>query len=323
MHLTANEGNVSAVKLLVAANASPDIAVKGRRPLHLAAARGFSETVSLLLDAGASVASVTHSGRTPLLCAASRGSETTVKYILKAISNLFKDSGKKDAQEIQSLLDSSEKNTGRTPLSLAAEEGHEEVIQLLLEKGASVVLADRCGRTPIYYAARYGRVGSETIKALATAPRGKETLGWGESLHLRSPLHVAVQYEHTEIVRALLECGADPNLVDNDACSSLHEAMHYNSYGYGRHRDKQKLRISASDNQDEKEENEEEKQRLEILQLLLKTGQCHLNQGEVHGCTPLWYAARGGWTKAVEMLLNAGACVDPGDLPHLPDKKRG
>ena len=54
-----------------------------------------------------------------------------------------------------------------------------------------------------------------------------------------------------------------------------------------------------------------------IFQLLLDSGRCKVNQGEMHGCTAIWYAAGGGWPGAVEALLKAGAVVDP-VLSHLP-----
>jgi len=327
LHTAAYAGNVAAVKLLLAANASPDIAVNGRCPLHLAAGKGFSDTVSLLLEAGANVASETFNGRTPLLCASGRGSETTVTRILKSIFDVAKKgSNEKTGGKLRGLLDASQKDTGRTSLSLAVEEGHNGVINLLLEAGASVSVADRFGRTPLYYAARYGRVGSKEVTAMVAALGGIEALRWGESTHLRSPLHAAVRQTNVEMVRILLDCGADPAIVDHNARSALHEAVNFFSFGDRQNQKLKNLAVSRNGGEhDETVENAivDEGKRLEILRLLLKSGRCHLDQGEIHGCTPLWYAARSGWTMGVGLLLDSGACIDPPELCHLPDKNRG
>ena len=159
----------------------------------------------------------------------------------------------------------------------------------------------------------------QTVKALASAPQGRDTLKWGECGHGRSPLHAAVWHGHWDIVRALLEANADPNLVEEDGGSPLHEAAYFGSYGHerekirqGRPRSESELHAAAYC----------ESVRLEILQRLLDSGRCIVDLGEVHGCTPLWYAAGGGWTRAVEALLDAGANVNPGELPRLPHKGR-
>ena len=41
-------------------------------------------------------------------------------------------------------------------------------------------------------------------------------------------------YGHVHAVKALLESGADPNLVENDGGGPLHEAAYFGSYGYER-----------------------------------------------------------------------------------------
>lgn len=172
-------------------------------------------------------------------------------------------------------------------------------------------------------AARYGRVETNTVKALASAPRGQETLNWGENAHNRSPLHVAVWYGFVSIVRALLDSKADPNLVKGDGAGSLHVAAYFGSYGYDIERMRQKQRattkpVSPEDEQIAASEEDCESARFEILQLLLQSGRCIVDLlDDVHGCTPLYYAAGGGWTRAVEALLDAGADVNGGELPLM------
>lgn len=135
-------GKVEAVKLLLKAGASPNISVaRGRRPLHVAASKGYSEICETLLSFGADVSSITKSGRTALLNAVGSGSESAVACILSWML-------KSDCSEI---VDVSQPDTGRTPLSIAVEEGYDEIVRQLVNAQASVYLADRRGRTPIYY----------------------------------------------------------------------------------------------------------------------------------------------------------------------------
>eukprot|EP00977_Amphora_coffeiformis_P028641 scaffold36446_cov176-Amphora_coffeaeformis.AAC.1 len=150
-HSAASAGDVVAMKLLLAAGAAPDNPVRGRRPLHLATSRGYSQVAELLLAAGAEATARTSSGRTPLLNAAGRGSVSTVKCILRAIQKLERDPDFHLDLSEPAFVDTSPFDNGRTPLSFCCEEGYDDVITLLIDAGASVYLADRWGRTPLYY----------------------------------------------------------------------------------------------------------------------------------------------------------------------------
>jgi ankyrin repeat protein len=176
-------------------------------------------------------------------------------------------------------------------------------------------------------AARYGRVGTDVLRKMIGAPRGKEALGWGERGHSRSPLHEAVWHGHVEVVRVLLESHVDPNLVEDDGGSPLHEAAYRGSYGHAAERMRQKQKSETKRPYSENEHrtaSECESARLEILELLLDSGRCIVDLGETHGCTPLWYAAGAGdgWSRGVVALINAGANVNPGEVMQLPHKKR-
>jgi len=164
---------------------------------------------------------------------------------------------------------------------------------------------------------------------------------WGESSHNRSPLHEAVWHGHVDAVKVLLESGADPNLVENDGGGPLHEAAYLGSYGNELDRmDKEKRSRSAVGSMESVESDcfslldencDEVLARLEILRLLLDTGRCAVDMSESHGCTPLSYAADRGWTRAVEMLLDARASVnslsvsenDRPESPLMRSLKRG
>jgi len=151
LHSASSAGDTDVVKLLLAAGADPHKAVRGRRPLHLAASKGFCKTAEMLINAGADATAPTTSGRTPLLIAAGRGSVSTVKCILAAIAEMESKPDFLIDLSGSSFVDMSQIDSGRTALSLACEEGYDDIIAALLDAGASASLADRWGRTPLFY----------------------------------------------------------------------------------------------------------------------------------------------------------------------------
>jgi ankyrin repeat protein len=140
----------------------------------------------------------------------------------------------------------------------------------------------------------------------------------------------AVWYGHIEATSTLLEMGADPNLIEKDWSSCLHEAAYGGSYGYEieklRRKKRQSTTLSPTDlTRNESDitsfdqgDSDEASRRLQILQMLLDSGQCQIDMIESHGCTPLWYAAAQGWTRGTQLLLNAGACLNT--KHHLPSE---
>ncbi len=151
---------------------------------RLAVLDGQDDMAALLAEAGAE--------RKPLeafIHAAHAGNTHVVERLLGEISDIN-----------ESTWFASPFGLHGTALTAAAAEGHLDVIRLLLDKGAHVNRKDHTGITPWAAAAAGGR--AEALELL-------ESRGAKGSLTLA--LLRAVQLGNAEVVRQLVERGADPN----------------------------------------------------------------------------------------------------------------
>lgn len=105
---------------------------------------------------------------------------------------------------------------GRTALSWAAKEGHEDVARLLLRRGAKI--DDKAlypDRKPLHEAVMYNK--SNMVKLLLQSGAQLDS----RDCKGRQPLHCGSDCGHTEIVQILLDMGSNVNAMDAFGASSL------------------------------------------------------------------------------------------------------
>lgn len=164
---------------------------EGDTPLHLAAGCRRGEeaalpVVRLLLENGAAVEAKNGSGQTPLLYSAYGGFRRVVELFLeKGASFQYQDSN------------------GLSPLHFAAREGRAAVVEMLINKGADPFLKDNQGRTPLDHALLRNQ--KAVLEAWMRLGRYDASGPEGSSL-----LHAAASLGNEDMVRSLLEKGADP-----------------------------------------------------------------------------------------------------------------
>ena len=307
----ARTGNLEAVKALLAykADLNRRETRRGQTALMWAVEQGHSQIVRLLIEYGADVNARSSRDFAPLLFVAQRGDLDSVKALLGAGAQL----------------------DGATPewgsaLVASAARGHEAAALFLLEKGADPNAADSNQLTALHYAMLQGlahmggipthlnnsaHVHRPTLTALV-----RELLARGANPNARigdlaflpglpaitpkltlsgaTPLLLAAAAADPNLVRALLEAGADPLLATEKNSTALMVAA------------------GLSFKQD-RSTGQEYKNALEIAKLLIEQG-ADVNVVGENGWTALHGAAYNGADEIVQLLLDNGAELDALDV---------
>ncbi|KAF9319573.1 Glycerophosphocholine phosphodiesterase [Linnemannia elongata] len=225
------------VEALCNLNSTADIF--GRRPLHYAAMHGYPNiTRALLKDLKASGEFVDFSspywfdtdGFTPLIYAVSRGHADVMKVLIEegdikdidAIANLYATTPSipkimpSTPMTVLNPLVGSEINLHAaytyTPLSIACRLGHVEAVRLLIQYGADLDAQDEDGESCLIIASKNGHV--ECVKLLIAGAKKGANLELCERFYGWTALHLAAIENHPEVIKVLLEAGANPDVFD-------------------------------------------------------------------------------------------------------------
>jgi len=181
LHIATTEG---IVKLLLARDSLIDVRRNdGATPLHLASVFGRNEITKMLLTYGAHVNAKTTDGVTPLHYANGIG---IVKLLLANGAEV-------DASD----------SGGNTPLYMADKP---EVVELLLKHGATLNARNSTGQTPLLRVIRT-YISNLPAHGLMSGPLGDDI--------------VVAHGGNIEVIKALLDHGADVNLDDREGCLPL------------------------------------------------------------------------------------------------------
>uniref|UniRef100_A0A7N6B4E6 Euchromatic histone-lysine N-methyltransferase 2 n=1 Tax=Anabas testudineus TaxID=64144 RepID=A0A7N6B4E6_ANATE len=177
-----------------------------------------------------------------------------------------------------SQVDAQDKDM-RTPLLEAIINNHIEVARYLIQNGACVYHSD--GYTGLHHAAKLGNL--EIVKMLLETGQvdvnAQDNGGW-------TPIIWAAEHKHVDVIKVLLNRGADVTINDKE----LNVCLHWAAYAGN----------------------------VDIAELVLNAG-CALSSVNMHGDTPLHIAAREGYLECVTLFLSRGADIDimnrEGDTP--------
>lgn len=200
LHSAVMADHPDVVKLLLDAKADPNIQNRyGVTPIYFAAENGNAEILTALLEAGADSNTVIPTGESVLMLAAKTGKTEAVEVLL--------DHG--------ASVDFTDQRYQQTALMIAARENNPEVTDLLIRSGADVNARTRVGPTPEFQPACRFRKGGCGSEGVGVSRRGLPDRGeFAGTPGGMTALLYAARDGHTEVVRTLLDAGAEVELAD-------------------------------------------------------------------------------------------------------------
>lgn len=208
-------------------------------PLAIAASKGFSNIVQLLLDHGASTETRDLDGNTPIFESVRRNDEAMVRMFLdhRADLSIFNSRNESplhyaaESARLGELLlkagssPSPTDSVGRTPLHMAVECGNLRAVILLLRSKASPNRRTNDGVSPLFTALSHRH--TVTVDWLLRYGANAQSAAQGED---DTVLDFAVRTRYVAAVEMLVEYGADPERLDKTGESPLHKAATMGDY---------------------------------------------------------------------------------------------
>ena len=308
LHWAVRNNDLTLIDRLIRAGANAKAANRfGATPIQLACENGSADAVSRLLKAGVSANATGEFGETALMTCARTGVVPAAKALIEAGAS----------------VDAVESWRGQTALMWAAAEGHADMVRTLIAAGAdknarsTIVVWERQrsqeprdkwlppgGLTPLLLSARQGRL--DATKALVEA--GADVNLVDPDRH--TPLILALINGHVDVAKYLIEKGADVNMSDKVGRTALWAAVDLH-------------RVPMS-NRPAPREFDDSATSLDVIKLLLARGatvdaairaqvpyRTKLDRGGDGvlgtGTTPLIRAGKSADVEVIKLLLAAGA----------------
>jgi len=292
----ARRGNVEVVRALLAAKADPNAKEKngGQNALMWALSQRHAAVAEELIRGGADVNAGSKSDFTPMMFAAQQGDVDSIRILLKAGAKL-------NGFEAGTV----------TPLIIASAMNHVAAVDLLLDNGADPNTVDWRSYSALLLVVRDSHYGLDLARKDKVLAIVKSLLAHGANPNIRlkqpkaitandvsldgaTPILLAAEVNNTEVVKALLDAGADPRITTEQGMTPLIMAA-------GGGTDIQRERVP-----------EEQARAIQTVKLLAEHGVDITAVGQ-YGWTALHAASYQGLKDVIQYLVSKGADVNEMD----------
>ena len=256
LYIAALHGHKHIIEYLLSKGANPNSKLRGVHngvtPLYIASQKNYADCIEVLLNAGAKidapVSNINFPGSTPLYVAASQKSNDAVKILIKRGANvnayltnsptpgascLYIASQNANVEGVKMLLaagadpnaELSEESMvcGATPLFISAQMGNDSVLPILLAGGANINSRIKSRGVYYNYTALHAAIYHNNQTTAQILINQQININIQAGLKMETALHMATKQGLVNLIKVLLEAGADKTIknIDGETASDL------------------------------------------------------------------------------------------------------